>query len=124
MTASAGEIAARQEIWVSFGNLLRAYLAAACLGQAVPQGMLVEPRRNELHLVGPRRNVKLDLQMRSGEGYWAVYDLDAARAPDHNALLDEGAFRLALDGTFAWSGKPGTLEMDALAEALATLVLS
>ncbi len=106
-------------MWVSFGNLLRAYLAAASLGQEVPQAMLVEARRSELHLEGPRRTIKLDLQMRSGEGYWAIYDVKAA-----DSLLDEGAFRLALDGTFSWSGKPGTLEMDALAEALATLVLT
>ncbi len=119
LTASIGEFAARQEMWVSFANLLRAYLAAACLGQEVPQAMLVEARRSELHLEGPRKTIKLDLQVRSGEGYWAIYDVKAA-----DSLLDEGAFRLALDGTFSWSGKAGSLEMDALAEALATLVLS
>ncbi len=109
-------------MWISFANLLRAYLAAASLGQPIPLGMLLEARKNELHLEGPRRTIKLDLQMRSGEGYWAIYDLD--KAVNGESLLDEGAFRLAPDGTFAWSGKPGSLEMDALAEALATLVMT
>ena len=108
-------------MWLSFSNLLRAYLAAGSLGQEIPQAMLLEARRNELHLEGPRRTVKLDLQLRSGEGYWAIYDMKAVAA---DTPLDEGGFRLALDGTFSWSGKPGSLEMDALAEALATLVLS
>ena len=121
MTASLGEIAARQEMWISFATLLRAYLAAASLGQEVPQAMLVEPRKNELHLEGPRRTIKLDLQMRSGEGYWAIYDL--ARATNGESLLGGGACGLAMDGRFAWSDKAGALEMDALAEALATLVL-
>ena len=123
MTASAGQIAARRELWISFRSLLQAYLAAASLGQQVPQAMLIDSKKNELHLEGPRRTIKLDLQLRSGEGYWAVYDIGSHMAADGDSLLDEGAFRLAMDGTFAWSGKSGKLEMDALAEALATLVM-
>ena len=86
--------------------------------------MLLEAPPDELHLEGPRRTIKLSLQLRSGEGYWAVYGVPAAGADTEAAqLLDEGAFRLTLGAQFEWSGARGKMEMDALAEALVTLVL-
>lgn len=123
MTASVGEIAARREIWVSFATLLRVYLAAASVGDEPPQAILIEVRPGVLHIEGLRRTVKLDMQVRTGEGYWAVYGAATESDPAGDTLLEEGAFRLKMDGSFTWSGKRGRVEMDAVAEALATLVL-
>ncbi len=112
--------AAREELWVSFRSLLRAYLAAATLGTDVPEVLLHTLPRSEVQVVGPRHTVTLQFQTHSGEGYWAI----AGQPETNSSVLDEGAFRLHLDGQMEWSGKPGRLEMDAVAEALATLVIS
>ncbi len=116
MTAKPTDRAARAELWTSFRSLLQAYLAAASLGMEVPQALLAEPQPLELQIVGARHTATLEVLLDTGEGYWAVFT--------GSAMLDEGPFRLGLDGMFEWSGKPGRLEMDAVAEALATLVLT
>ena len=112
--------------------MLQVYLAAGSLGglQDVPQALVLEPEHNQLHLVGLAHTVQLEWNPQTGEGYWVVHEQPADRAAvlDEGSLgtagmLDEGAFRLGLDGEFDWSGKPGRLSMDAVAEALAALVL-
>ncbi len=114
MTANAPDRVAREELWISFRALLQAYLAAGSLGGDVPKALLAEGDDQSLQIVGVARTVTLELKPESGEGYWAVFS--------GSSLLDEGAFRLHLDAEFEWSGKPGRLAMDAVAEALATLV--
>ncbi len=116
MTADWTDKAAREELWTSFRSLLQAYLAAATGGTEVPQAMVLEPQPRQFQMVAAAHTVTLEMRPETGEGYWAVYK--------QAVLLDEGAFRLHLDARFEWSGKPGLLEMDAVAEALATLVLS
>jgi hypothetical protein len=111
--------AAREELWVSFRSLLRAYLSAATLGTDVPEVLLHDLPQSKLQIVSTRHTVSLECNTHSGEGYWAIF----GRVETEEAMLDEGAFRLHLDGRMEWSGKPGLLEMDALAEALAMLVL-
>ncbi len=116
MTGNPTDKAAREELWISFRSLLQAYLAAGCLGAEVPQALVLEPEPRQLQIVGTAHTVKLEMRPETGEGYWAVYA--------GSVMLDEGALRLGLDAQFEWSGKAGRLEMDAVAEALATLVLS
>ncbi len=116
LTANPSETAVREELWTSFRSLLQAYLAAGSMGMDVPQVALLEAEAGELQLVGAQRTVKLAFAARSGEGYWAIYT--------GSAMLDEGAFRLGLDSLLEWSGKANRQEMDAVAEALVTLVLS
>lgn len=116
LTVNATDRVARAELWASFRSLLQAYLAAASLGLEVPQALLAEPEPGQLQIVGTTHTAQLELRLETGEGYWAAF----AGA----VMLDEGPFRLGLDGTFEWGGKPGRLEMDAVAEALATLVLT
>ena len=111
--------AAREELWISFRSLLRAYLAAATLGTNVPEVLLHDLPHSKLQIVSMRHTVSLEFNTHSGEGYWAIF----GRVETDEAMLDEGAFRLHLDGQMEWSGKPGQLEMDAVAEALAMLVL-
>ena len=115
-STDATDKAAREELWISFRSLLQAYLAAATAGTEVPQALVVEPQPRQLQIVAAAHTVTLEMRPETGEGYWAMYK--------QAALLDEGTFRLHLDASFEWSGKPGRLEMDAVAEALATLVLS
>ena len=115
LIANLSETAVREELWTSFRSLLQAYLAAATIGMDVPQAALLEAEAGELQLVGMERTVKLAFAARSGEGYWAVYT--------GASMLDEGAFRLGLDSLLEWSGKAQRQEMDAVAEALVTLVL-
>lgn len=115
LTANATNRAAREELWTSFRALLQAYLAASSLGSEMPEALLAECGPHSLQVVGATHTVKLELKPDSGEGYWAVF-----AGPN---LLDEGAFRLHLDAEFEWSGKPGRLAIDAVAEALATLVV-
>ena len=106
----------RAELWLSFRSLLESYLAAGSLGADIPQAALLDARPDELQLVGPERTVQLRFAAASGEGYWAVFT--------GASMLDEGAFRLGLDSLLEWSGKRERQEMDAIAEALVTLVLS
>ena len=108
---------------MSFATLLRVYLAASSFDEEPPQAIVVEISPGTVHLEGLRRTVKLNMQIRTGEGYWGVYGAATENDPAADTLLNEGAFRLALDGTFTWSGKRGRVEMDAIAEALATLVM-
>ena len=112
--------AAREELWVSFRSLLHAYLAGAAMGAVVPQALLHDLSHGKLQIVSTRHTVALELNTRTGEGYWAIFE----QPETNSSVLDEGAFRLHLDGQMEWSGKPGRLEMDAVAEALATLVIS
>ncbi len=116
MTGNSTDKAAREELWISFHSLLQAYLAAGCMGAEVPQALVLAPEPHQLQLVGTAHTAKLEIRPETGEGYWAVFT--------GAVMLDEGAFRLGLDALFEWSGKTGRLEMDAIAEALATLVLT
>lgn len=124
MTASPGAIAARREIWASLAGLLRAYLAAVSLGGEPIPAMVVQVSDTEIHLEGVHRTIKLSMQLRTGDGYWAFYRAAAEGEDSGDTMLEEGAFRLSLDSTFVWSGKRGKLEMDAVAEALVTMILS
>ena len=121
MTDNATDEAARAELWLSFRSLLQVYLAAASAGEEVPQALLFDSGPTQLQIVGAAHTVKLELQPATGEGYWAVHE---AGRSDASAPLDEGQFRLHLDAQFEWSGKPGRLEMDQVAEALAMMVMS
>ena len=127
------EQAAREELWISFRSLVQVYLAARSHAEQprVPPALVLEPQPNQLHLVGLLHTVQLEWTPATGEGYWVVHQrpVDGAVPFDERSLgtagmLDEGAFRLHLDSEFSWSGKPGRLPMDAVAEALAMLVLS
>ncbi len=129
LIANEPEQAVREELWVSFRSLLQAYLAAAQVGEEVPQAALAELSSSELQVIGPHHTVRLEWQAASGEGYWAVFRTPEPggkgfeeRHLETAGMLDEGAFRLHLDAEFEWSGKPGRLGMDAVAEALATQV--
>ena len=136
MTASLAEPteqAAREELWISFRSLLQVYLAAGSIGGSpdVPQALVHERQPHQLHIIGLTHTVQLEWKPETGEGYWVIHEQPStgATALDERTLgtagmLDEGAFRLHLDGEFDWSGKPGRLGMDAVAEALAVLVLS
>ncbi len=119
----ATDAEARRELWVSFRGLVQAYLAAATIGSAVPPVLVTETGRGKLQIAGLRHTVRLELRPDTGEGHWTV-----TRAPisasGSSEVLDEGVFRFHLNAQFDWTGKPGPLEMDAVAEALATLVLS
>ncbi len=114
LATNATDRAAREELWISFRALLQAYLAAGSVGSDMPRALLAESGSHSLQIVGSTRTINLELKPDAGEGYWAVFS-----GPN---LLDEGAFRLHLDAEFEWSGKPGRLPIDAVAEALATLV--
>ncbi len=116
MTANPTDELARRELWTSFRSLLQAYLAAGSLGADIPQVALLEARPGELQIIGSARTVQLAFEPGTGEGYWAVFT--------GASMLDEGVFRLGLDSLLEWSGKAGRQEMDAVAEALVTLVLS
>lgn len=120
MTANATDAAARREIWISFRSLLQAYLAAGAAGAEIPQVLLAEPEADMLQIVGAGRSVRLELTAATGQGYWVIHGKPEA---EDGLPLSEGAFRLGLDAQFEWSGKPGRMEMDAVAEALAMLVL-
>ncbi len=110
----------RREIWISFRGLLQAYLAAGSAGSEIPQALLAEPGQDTLQIVGASRSVQLELTPATGQGYWVIH----GKPEVENGLpLNEGAFRMGLDARFEWSGKPGHMEMDAVAEALAMLVL-
>ena len=113
---NSADKAARAELWISFRSLLQAYLAAGSLDTEVPQALVVDPQPGQLQIVGAAHTVQLEMRPETGEGYWAMYA--------GSVMLDEGGFRLGLDAQFEWSGKPGRLEMDAVAEALATMVLA
>ena len=112
---SSTDKAAREELWISFRALLQAYLAAGSLGAEVPQALVMAETPDKIQIVGSGNTVQLQLKPETGEGYWAVYG--------RSGLLDEGAFRLHLDAEFEWSGKPGRLGIDAVAEALVSLVM-
>ncbi len=120
LIGNATDTQARREIWISFRGLLQAYLAAGLAGSAVPQALIAEPKPDSLQIVGTARSVQLELEPATGQGYWVIHGKPEA---EDGLTLNEGAFRLGLDAQFEWSGKPGRMEMDAVAEALAMLVL-
>jgi hypothetical protein len=126
LTAEATDTEARRELWVSFRGLLQSYLAAATIGTSVPPVILTNTEPGALQIAGLAHTVRLELEPDTGEGYWAVSKAPVSEAGSgaEPEILDEGAFRLHLNAQFDWTGKPGPLEMDAVAEALATLVLS
>jgi hypothetical protein len=119
----ATDAEARRELWVSFGRLVQAYLAAATIGSTVPPALVTETGPSALQIAGLQHTIRLELRPETGEGYWAVSKAPISQTDDAE-ILDEGAFRLHLNAQFDWTGKPGPLEMDAVAEALATLVIS
>ncbi len=122
MTANLTDRQVREELWVSFRSLLGAYLAAASLGSEVPQALLLSPEAGKLQIVGVRNSLKLELDAENGVGYWSVHGAPVEEGTAD--LLDEGAFRLHLDATFDWSGKPDRLAIDQVAEALAIMAVS
>jgi hypothetical protein len=135
-TILASDAAVRRELWTSFRSLLHAYVAAGSMGVEVTQALVVdgaialEGAPGTMSLLGVSNTVKLALHFETGEGYWAIFGgerteglLPDAVPPGGILPLDEGQFRLGLDGLFAWSGKQGQLEMDAIAEALAMIAL-
>ena len=115
-----GEEAARRELWISFGSLIRAYVAGAQAGLEPPQVLVSQAGEDDLELVSSRRSIRLHLDPGEEAGYWVMY-----QAPDasDNTLLGEGAFRIGMDSLVEWTGLPGRQEMDAVAEALATLIV-
>ena len=114
------EDAVRRELWTSFTSLLRSYVAAAQVGIDPPLVLVAQPSDDLLELVAVTQVVKLTLVRGQAEGYWAIYRLPET---GDDVPLAEGAFRLGLDSLMEWTGLPGRQEMDAVAEALATLVL-
>jgi hypothetical protein len=118
--AVISEEAVRRELWVSFGSLVRSYVAAAQVGLEPPQVLVVQASEDELELVSSHCSVRLAFAAGKDEGYWVMHQ--AAVASD-DTLLAEGAFRIGMDGLVEWTGLPGRQEMDAVAEALATLIL-
>lgn len=112
--------AARRELWVSFGSLVRSYVAAAQIGVEEPAALVVQPGNDDLELVSKQRTVRLHLAAGHPEGYWAMYSSPQA---EDDTLLSEGAFRIGMDGLLDWTGLPGRQQMDAVAEALATWIL-
>ncbi len=123
-TAVISEEAARRELWVSFGSLVRAYVAAAQAGvhqidDGPPEVFVVQSSEQEIELVGRARTLRLAFDAAKAEGYWVMHHGPAS----DDTLLAEGAFRIGMDSLVEWTGLPGRQEMDAVAEALATLVL-
>jgi hypothetical protein len=119
----ATDAEARRELWVSFRGLVQAYLAGGTIGSSVPPVLVTESGPGALQIAGLHHTIRLELRLDTGEGYWGVSKAPVSEGQDAE-ILDEGAFRLHLNAQFDWTGKPGPLEMDAVAEALATLVLS
>jgi hypothetical protein len=122
----ATDTEARREVWVSFQSLLQAYLAAATIGTAIPPVLITKTANGAIQIAGLAHTVRLELRQDTGEGYWAVSKapLTGLAPGDEPEILDEGAFHFHLNAQFDWTGKAGPLEMDAVAEALATLILS
>ena len=115
------EEAARRELWVSFISLVRSYVAASQIGLESAQVLVLQADEHELEIVGRQRTIQVTLDPGRATGYWAMH-----RAPiaSDNTLLTEGAFRIGMDSKIEWTGLPGPQEMDAVAEALATLSLA
>jgi len=120
MISMISEEAARRELWVSFASLVRSYLTAAQIGIDPPQVLVVQSGPDDLELLGSNRTIRLQLSAGQAEGYWAMY---ASPAPEDDSLLAEGAFRIGMDGMMDWTGLAGRQQMDAVAEALTTLIL-
>jgi hypothetical protein len=119
-TAVINEEAVRRELWISFGSLMRSYVAAAQVGIDPPQLMVMQASEDELELVASHRSMRLAFAAGKDEGYWVMHQ--AAVASD-DTLLAEGAFRIGMDSLVEWTGLPGRQEMDAVAEAVTTLIL-
>lgn len=114
------EEAARRELWISFGSLVRSYVAAAQVGLEVAEVLVLQANPDELEVVSSSRTIRIVLDAGQAEGYWVMHQAPAL-SPD--TVLAEGAFRIGMDSLIDWTGLPGRQEMDAVAEALATLIL-
>ncbi len=120
--AAISDQAARQELWLSFGSVLRSYLAAALLNSP-HHAFVLAPATDSVVLVAPQRTLRLTMETAGGHGAWSCEE-QGGKEPAR------GCFRLLLDGTIAWSGAepPGASgppqEMDALAIALTRQLLA
>ncbi len=117
--AGVSEDAVLREIWASFCSLVRSYVAGAQVGMNPPAVLAVQPNEDEVELVSNTRTIRLTLDAGHAEGYWVMHQAPAS----DDTLLAEGAFRIGMDSLIEWTGLPGRQEMDAVAEALATLIL-
>jgi hypothetical protein len=125
LTAEATDTEVRSELWISFRALLQAYLAAGSLGVSGPPVLFTETSRFSLQIDGERQSMRLVFHPETGEGSWTISQAPNGSAPHGDeAGSEQGVFTLHLDAQFDWSGKPGPLAMDAVAEAIATLALS
>ena len=108
------------ELWTSFVGLLRSYLAGAeayaPAGQ--PRAQLTASAEGEVIVVTSTRYLVLEANLLDGNGYWSLYE----GAPDPEAMLGDGIFRLTLDSLMEWTGIPGKVEMEQVAEALTTMI--
>ncbi len=118
--AVISEEAVRLELWISFGTLVRSYVAAAQVGQEVAQALVLQAQPDELEVVSGSRTMRIVRDAGQCAGYWVMHQ-GPALSPD--TVLAEGAFRIGMDSLVEWTGLPGRQEMDAVAEALATLIL-
>ncbi len=109
----------RLELWSSFRSLLQSYLAAASMGSEVPLAGVLSPAEGQIQVVGASRSVALYFRAETGIGKWELHGGSEAG----ETLIDEGVFRLHLNGELEWSGKAGLIPMDQVAEALAMLVV-
>jgi hypothetical protein len=109
------------ELWTSFVSLLRSYLAGAeaYAPQNQPRAQVTASPEGEVIVVTPARYLVLEANLADGNGYWALYD----GSPDPEAMLGDGIFRLSADSLMEWTGIPGKVEMEQVAEALTTMVL-
>ncbi len=118
--AMISDEAVRRELWVSFGSLVRSYVAAAQIGVEVAEVLVVQAHPDELEVVSSSRTIRIVLDAGHATGYWVMHQAPAL-SPD--TVLAEGAFRIGMDSLVEWTGLPGRQEMDAVAEALANLIL-
>ena len=109
------------ELWTSFVSLLRSYLAGAeaYVPRTEPRAQVTASPAGEVIVVTPTRYLVLEANLADGNGYWALYD----GAPDPEAMLGDGIFRLSADSTMEWTGIAGKVSMGQVAEALTTMIL-
>ncbi len=109
------------ELWTSFASLLRSYLAGAEV--YAPAGhrraQVTASPEGEVIVVTPTRYMVLEANLADGNGYWSLYQ----EAPDPEAMLGDGIFRLSADSTMEWTGIAGRVEMERVAEALTAMIL-
>ncbi len=120
-TGSAPEARVLAELWTSFASLLRSYLAGAELYAPAERAraQVTTSPEGEVIVVTPTRYLVLEANLADGNGYWSLYE----GAPNPEAMLGDGIFRLSLDGAMEWTGIPGKVAMEQVAEALTTMIL-